>query len=647
MLERAKIDEDFKTEQFFTIWGTIVSLNPYFRYFLHRFTIQTLGEVNALGGIVGVFNTDGAPVEVELLRTLTDFLAYRGPDGRAVWSTGPIGLGHARLRTLGKPLNEHQPLALESLWITADAHLDSRSALIKKLKNAGQEVEGPISDAALILHAYAAWGPGCVEYLRGDFSFGIWDAGARTLFCARDHFGIKPFYHAKIGNVFIFSNTLDCVRQHSGVTKELNESAIGDFLLFGLNYNNATTTFRDIQRLPPAHTLLVSRDKLKISRYWHLPTKQRIRYTRNEDYVERFTELLKTAVADRLPADRVGIFLSGGMDSGSVVTIAQEISSRHGGIPKVMSYTAGYDSLIPDDEHLYARELTNHLGISNHYLALDKVQFFEKWDDPDCRLPEPTENPMSAGFFEYFKMVSSDCAVALSGEGADNLMYFQMWPYIKELQRDKQWSRLAAETAWFLWIRPFPWLGISSRIRSFAGQVKGHNRLPLWIAPEFIKRVGLIERWEECNGSGLPDERHSSRTWAHASMLLPQWTNFFESQDPGVTHCAVEVRYPFLDLRIVEYLLAIPAFPWTYKKKLLRESMINKMPERLRLRPKTPLSADPVATKIRDRGKEWIKNKPLSERVCDFVVPSMLDSCVRIEVEQFRPYCLDLWLRSL
>jgi len=254
---------------------------------------------------------------------------------------------------------------------------------------------------------------------------------------------------------------------------------------------------------------------------------------------------------------------------------------------------------------------------------------------------------MSAGFFEYFKMVSSDCAVALSGEGADNLMYFQMWPYIKELQRDKQWSRLAAETAWFLWIRPFPWLGISSRIRSFAGQVKGHNRLPLWIAPEFTKRAGLIERWEECNGSGLPDERHSSRTWAHASMLLPQWTNFFESQDPGVTHCAVEVRYPFLDLRIVEYLLAIPAFPWTYKKKLLRESMINKMPERLRLRPKTPLSADPVATKIRDRGKEWIKNKPLSERVCDFVVPSRLDSCVRIEVEQFRPYCLDLWLRSL
>ena len=585
---------------------------------------------------------------MEQLRAMTDFLAYRGPEGRGMWLGSQMGLGHTLLKTDGQPGNELQPIQMGSLWIAADVRLDCRCNLTKKLQNTGRQIEGPISDAILILHAYATWGHECVKHLRGDFSFGIWDTEAKTLFCARDHFGIKPLYYAKLGKVFIFSNTLNCLRQHPAVTKQLNESAIGDFLLFGLNYDNATTTFRDIRRLPPAHTLLVSRDKLEARRYWYPPTQERIRYARNQDYLERFAELLETAVADRLSGDRVGICLSGGLDSGSVATMAQKFSRSHGGIPKVMSYTFGYDSLIPDEERLYARELTDHLGISNHYLGLDNIQFFEKWDDPDYRLPEPTENPISAGLFEYFKMVSSDCAVALSGEGADNLMYFQMWPYIKELQRNKQWSRLAAETAWFLWIRPFPWLGISSRIRSFAGQVKGHNRLPSWIAPEFIKREGLIERWEECNGSGLPGERHASRTRAHASMLLPQWTNFFESQDPGVTHCAVEVRYPFLDLRIVEYLLAIPAFPWTYKKKLLRESMITKMPERLRLRPKTPLSADPIAAKIRDCGMQWIKNKPLSEQVCDFVAPSMLDGFhVTIDVEEFRPYCLDLWLHGV
>jgi asparagine synthase (glutamine-hydrolysing) len=579
---------------------------------------------------------------------MTDFLAYRGPDARDVWSEDPIGLGHAMLRTLGEPLNEHQPTQLESLWITADVHLDSRSDLIKKLTNVGQEVDGPLSDAELILRAYATWGPQCVDHLRGDFSFGIWDTGARTLFCARDHFGIKPFYYARIGNLFIFSNTLDCVRQHPAVTKELNESAVGDFLLFGLNYNNATTTFRDIQRLPPAHTLVVSSDKLEIRRYWYPPTQQRIRYNRNEDYLERFTELLNAAIADRLPANRVGICLSGGLDSGSMATIAQEFSRNHGGVPEVISYTVGYDSLIPDEEPACARELADHLGIANRYLALDKIQFFEKWGDPKYHLSEPIEDPMSAGFFEYFQMVSSECRVALNGEGADNLMHFQMWPYIKELRRNQQWSRLATETAWFLWVRPFPWLGIRSRIQSFAEKVKGQNGLPAWIAPEFIKREGLEERWNECTGPGFPCERHLSRTWAHASMLLPHWTSFFESQDPGATRCTVEVRYPFLDLRMVDYLLAIPAFPWTYKKKLLREAMINKMPERLRLRPKTPLSADPTAIKVRDCGLQWIKRKPLSERVCDFVVPSMLDGFhVTIDVEEFRPYCLDLWLKSV
>ena len=122
----------------------------------------------------------------------------------------------------------------------------------------------------------------------------------------------------------IFSNTLDCVRLHPEISKELNESAIADFLLFGLNCDEATTTFRDIRRLPPAHLLSVSGDGIRLERYWHVPTDGRIRYHRPDEYVEHFQSVMHAAVADRLRITRAGIWLSGGMDSSSIAATARD-----------------------------------------------------------------------------------------------------------------------------------------------------------------------------------------------------------------------------------------------------------------------------------------------------------------------------------
>ena len=186
---------------------------------------------------------------------------------------GSIGLGHAMLRTTRESLSEQQPASLDGrFWIAADARLDGRAEFIAELQRSGRVVPPNAPDSELILHAYATWGTPCVEHLRGDFSFAIWDARNKQLFCARDHFGIKPFYYVQRESLFLFSNTLNCVRMHPEVSDELNEAAIGDFLLFGLNYDNATTSFRDIQRLPPAHSLSISPDCLKIRRYGTPPT---------------------------------------------------------------------------------------------------------------------------------------------------------------------------------------------------------------------------------------------------------------------------------------------------------------------------------------------------------------------------------------
>jgi len=607
-----------------------------------------------MSGVLGIFHRTRMPVDTALLQAMTGFMAYRGPDGVGTFAGDCIGLGHTLLRStdavaMEGVANDGQPARLGSCWITADARLDCRSELAEKLQqaNSGCDVAA-ISDSMLLLHAYSAWGPGCVDHLRGDFSFGIWDTATRTLFCARDHLGVKPFYYANFGKVFLFSNTLNCLRQHPLVTSELNEAAIGDFLLFGLNYDKATTTFHDIQRLPPGHSLFVSQDKLEIRSYWQPPTEGRIRYARPNDYVERFDELLQGAVKDRLRTDKIGIFLSGGLDSGALAVTAKEIARSRGGIPVISSYTAGYDSLIPDNERFYASKVACYLDIPNKYVPLDDFQLFENWEHARYRFPEPIDDPLSAGGLALFDTIAADCRVALYGEGADNLMYFQMWPYIKELHRTREWGRLVSETAWFLWLRPFPWRGAAQRIRSLFAKVSGDTGLPRWIAPEFARRARLEQRWAECGTLLFPAERHSARPKAHASMLLPQWTSMFEVNDPGVTHTAVEVRYPYLDLRLVEYLLAIPAFPWAYKKNLSRKLLTGKLPREVVLRPKTPLSGEPTVAKFK------LSRAPLTERVKldgpvrEFVDPrGLVDFRDTIRMEQVWPFCLDLWLKGI
>ena len=265
---------------------------------------------------MGIYDRSGAPVDRALLQALAHFLSYRGPDARDTWSNGAIGLGHTLLRTGRESLNERQPANLDGqLWITADARIDCREELEKKLVQEGYGAAGrAATDSDLILRAYQAWGAECVQHLRGDFAFAIWDARKKLLFCARDRFGAEPFYYSALGELFLFSNTLECLRQHPEVSEELNDAAIGDFLLFGLNCDAATTSFRDIRRLPAAHAMTISSEGLRMQRYWSAPTERRIRYNRAEDYVEHFQILLQAAVADRTRVDRAGILLSGGLD---------------------------------------------------------------------------------------------------------------------------------------------------------------------------------------------------------------------------------------------------------------------------------------------------------------------------------------------
>ena len=217
-----------------------------------------------MSGICGIVNLDGAPVDRQLLQKMTALIAFRGPDAQNVWVDGRVGFGHTMLHTTLESEREQQPCSLDgNVWITADARIDGRTELKRTLEAQGRTELPNATDVELILHAYHAWGEDCVKYLIGDFAFAIWDSRQQRLFCARDHFGVKPFFYALMGQCLIFSNTLNCLRGHPAVSDSLNDLAVADFLLFEMNQDPGTTVFADIQRLPPAQRLRCSSDGLK------------------------------------------------------------------------------------------------------------------------------------------------------------------------------------------------------------------------------------------------------------------------------------------------------------------------------------------------------------------------------------------------
>lgn len=605
-----------------------------------------------MSAIAGIFDRKGAPVQRALLRSLTHFLAYCGPDWRDTWGDGPIGFGHAMLRTTQESLNEQQPASLDGqFWITADARLDSRDELRAEIEKTGRRCGRLATDSNLILHAYATWGSECVHHLRGDFAFAIWDRHRKTLFCVRDHFGVKPFYYADLDDQFVFSSGLHCVRMHPEVSETLNETAIGDFLLFGLNFDDATTAFRDVRRLQPAHTLTITRDKFFLKRYWSPPTNGRIRYRDADDYIEQFKILFQAAVKDRIRTDRVGILLSGGLDSGAVATTARALSSRPGEKLDLRAYTIVYESLIPDRDGAHAKETAEFLKIPARYLAVDNLRPFDGWDTGDWMWPEPAEDPFFEGLFHQFRMISEDCRVVLSGEGSDNLMNFEMWPQAQDLIGRREWGKLFGDTLRYASMQRAPWPGIRRRVKRVLGKNHRAPKFPRWIAPDFARRMSLEQRWEEVT-SRSQSERHPILPGAHASLDSPQWAYLFEHENPGVTRCPVEVRYPFLDLRIVDYLLALPPFPWFFEKTLLREAMVGRLPESVRRRPKTPLAGDPLAEWLKRSGPNCMSEALWSDEASRYVTRSAIaplngtDESEELQVA-VRPLCLNFWLQSV
>jgi asparagine synthase (glutamine-hydrolysing) len=600
-----------------------------------------------VSGIVGMVNLDGSPVDRELLVRMTAFLAFRGPDAQVTWADGPVGLGHTLLRTTFESGHEQQPCSLDGqVWITADARVDDRENLVNKLQGKGREARLDRPDVELILHAYHAWGERCVEHLLGDFAFAIWDGRERRLFCARDHFGVKPFFYALVGDRLVFGNTLDCVRLHPAVSDRLNARAIGDFLLFGSNQDPVASVFADVRRLPPAHALTWPPEGTRLNRYWTLPTDGDIRFGRDVEYVEHLKEFLRLAVEDRLRTARVAIYMSGGLDSSAVASTARRLTPGGDGLD-LRAYTIVFDELIPDEERHYTELVGRALGIPVSFFAADGYGLYERQDQVDLHFPEPRNEPLSLAFEEDLcRLITPHARVALTGQGGDPA-FLGSAVYAWNLLKNGRLGQLAGDVRRCLARGRLPKVGFRSRLRRWLGKTPT-PAYPSWLNKGFEAEAGLRARWQEVHAP--VQGAHPRRPEAYRCLLGPFWPNLFEAWDPGVTRCAFEARHPFFDVRLLTHLLAIPALPWCDNKELLRRTLTGAVPETIRLRPKTPLPEDPVRARLRREDCAWIDGFEPGPELGRFVDRQRIPRVAgETDAEKFtvntRPYCLNNWLR--
>lgn len=535
--------------------------------------------------INGIVHFDGKNPEGETIQEMVAVGKEVCPDGSGIWRDTGIALGFSLLQTLPSYRCVCAPFedAASGLVVVADARIDNRPELVDKLGLKGNKQP---SDAEIILLAYRQWNEACVDHLVGDFAFAVWDARARKLFCARDSLGARPFYYFHAGQTFIFSSTVLSLLQAEEVSKDLNEEFIADSLA-GLMLDGDVTVYKDIAQLPAAHCMVVGEGKFSLRRYWEPGANHSIHYSREEDYVERYRELFTEAVRCRSETDgEVASLLSGGLDSSSISAVAgQLLDAKNKRLPT-------FSFVLEDNERAYIQDekdlitlLHEMQGVSGNFISAGNfiqspVQYYEF-----CKHVPMGYSPYLATLFSRLR--ETNTRVLLDGGGGDLCATCESPPPLQEFLTGFQLGRL------FGYIRAASGVNDSSpRIikRMLASHfAKTDTRMMAEIvqsrsvlAEGFRERIQIMERARR-NNRFQPVSKQSLREIMRQRMLI-------SGRAFGATELyslsRVEVRFPMLDRRLVDYCLAVPAEQHGYdmNRRLIRRAMQGLLPDEVRLR---------------------------------------------------------------
>ncbi|MFL5613868.1 MAG: lasso peptide isopeptide bond-forming cyclase [Gemmatimonadaceae bacterium] len=587
-----------------------------------------------MSAICGVCNLDGRPTQAENIRSMAAALEHRGPDGFGVWSGPSESLAHRLLRTTPESLAEVQPIIRreEQLVLVADARLDNRDELIRLLRPR----TSLLSDGELILESYATWGENCVERLIGDFAFAVWDGRARTLFCARDPMGVKPFYYYYDSRRFAFASEIKSLFVLQEVRRHIDPEQVALFV--GWHHEERERTlYSDVRRLPAAHALLLSREKMVVRRYWSADSAPDVRFSTDDQYVEAFHETFATAVAARLrSAHLVGATLSGGLDSSSIVCMSRKL--RGSSSPPLHTFSLIFPGLPEKDLRLIdEREFIDSVarlgGLQPHYVRGDELSPMRDVRRMLWHLDEPYSTPnlyLHCGLFEAAQ--ANGLRVLLDGFDGDSAVSHG-FGRLTSLARTGHWDVLDAE------VRAFsahhgkaPELALQQFVLPSLAQFAREGRLLSWVrmATELARRFGmsrreLLSQWglrpffsflgKRDVGKGaraLEDailrpslarglSRHrklaaredarsgtdSERATHIKGLSQPMYQLTLEIADKSAAAFGIEPRYPFFDRRLIAFCVGLPEsqkFGAGWPRLLFRRAMQDVLPPQVQWR---------------------------------------------------------------
>jgi asparagine synthase (glutamine-hydrolysing) len=502
---------------------------------------------------------------------MTDTIRHRGPDDFGYYRDPWASLGFRRLAIIDLS-GGHQPMWNEdrSLCIIFNGEIFNHAGLRPALEQAGHRYANR-SDTETILHAYEQYGPDCVQRFRGMFSFAIWDKDARTLFCARDRLGKKPFYYYWDGRVFAFASEIKALFAHPAISPRFEESLLPEYLAFGY-VSEERTLFRGIRKLMPGHHLTLAlsgpHSEPVIRRYWEIPDPQPEQRD-DASWISECRDRMEQTVQMRLMSDvPLGMFLSGGVDSSAIAALMKRNFTG-----PVKTFAVGYQE-AEYSELSYASRVAKTIGTDHHEVVVGMEDFFNALPRLIWHEDEPITWPSSVSLYFVSKLARQHVTVVLTGEGSDEM--FGGYARYRFYAMNQRWMR---------WYRLLP-LSARAAIRNrVATSSLLSSTLRRKIQHTFVGRGEDLESLYLDNFYSAFSEAEQRALFHHSSTASP-YANFHRYWDsrPGLSALprmlfadqktylvellmkqdqmsmatSIESRVPFLDHEFVEFSTRVP-----------------------------------------------------------------------------------------